>query len=314
MEAEAGQNPTGSSGHEFRLELWLAYPGDLAEPAAEEACAALLDDAERARAARFRFDRHRREFLATHALTRVALSHAHPLPPHAWRFSVNKYGKPSSIPECGLRFNQSNSVELAVCLIARPNARPGARPITGIATNPGAAAAEVGPAAAVDVGVDVESFARAEEIVPLAPRVFSAVERAQLDALPITARPDRALSLWTLKEAYIKARGMGLSLPLDGISFLFDGPQAMRFEAIRFEVAPGVDDDHERWRFCRFDHAGHRIALAVEANAAPNPEIAATGNLEIFEVRPPLGSPTRLALGSPAWFPISAATGSVREA
>jgi len=51
MEAEAGQNPTGSSGHEFRLELWLAYPGDLAEPAAEEACAALLDDAERARAA-----------------------------------------------------------------------------------------------------------------------------------------------------------------------------------------------------------------------------------------------------------------------
>ena len=102
MEPAASQIPRGS----FALELWLAYPSDLAEPAIEEACAALLDDAERARAARFRFARHRIEFLATHALTRVALSHAHPLPPHAWNFSVNKYGKPSPVPECGLNFNQ----------------------------------------------------------------------------------------------------------------------------------------------------------------------------------------------------------------
>ncbi len=257
------------------LELWLAYPSDLAEPAVEGACAALLDDGERARATRFRFARHRIEFLATHALTRVALSHTQSLSPHAWSFSVNKYGKPSPIPECGLGFNQSNSLELAVCLIARPGARLG-----------------VAPAAGIDIGVDVESFARAEEIVPLAPRVFSVVERMQLDALPVAGRPDRALSLWTLKEAYIKARGMGLSLPLDGISFLFDGPEAMRLE-----VAPGIDDDPGRWRFCRIDHAGHRIALAVEADGV--------GPLEILEVRPPTGSPTRLGLGSPTWFPTS---------
>jgi 4'-phosphopantetheinyl transferase len=145
-----------------------------------------------------------------------------------------------------------------------------------------------------EIGVDVESFARAEEIVPLAPRVFSTAERAQLNALPITARPNRALSLWTLKEAYIKARGMGLSLPLDGISFLFDAPQTTRFEPIRFEVAPGVDDDPARWRFCQIDHAGHRIALAVEADAV--------GGVEIFEARPPLGTPACLTWGSPAWF------------
>jgi 4'-phosphopantetheinyl transferase len=275
MEAAACEIPRAKSA----LQLWLAYPSDLAEPAIEEACAALLNDAERARAARFRFARHRIEFVATHALTRMALSHAHPLPPKAWSFSVNDYGKPSPVPECGLHFNQSNSLELAVCLIARFDVRPEARP--------GIAAAEMG----VDVGVDVESFARAEEIVPLAERVFSAAERAQLDALPVSALPDRALSLWTLKEAYIKARGMGLSLPLDGISFLFDGPEAMRFE-----VAPGVDDEPERWRFCQIDHAGHRIALAVEAQTA--------GDVEIFEVRPPTGAPAHLALGSLAWFPL----------
>ena len=263
MEPASGHNPTRSSA----LQLWLAYPGDLAEPAIELACAAILNDAERARAARFRFDRHRREYLATHALTRVALSHAHPLPPHAWSFSVNQYGKPSPIPECGLRFNQSNSVELAVCLIALPDS--------------------IG--AAADVGIDVESLARAEEIPPLAARVFSETERAQLEVLPIAARPDRALSLWTLKEAYIKARGMGLSLPLGGISFLFDGP-----DAIRFEVAHGVDDNPCRWRFCQFDHTGHRIALAVES--------AAAGSVEIFEVRPPLSTPARLAWDPPTWF------------
>jgi 4'-phosphopantetheinyl transferase len=278
MDPAAGKNSTGNSA----LQLWLAYPGDLAEPAIEEACAALLDDAERTRAARFRFDRHRREYLATHALARVALSHAHPLPPHAWSFSANQYGKPSPIPgpprtglgpwggvpQCGLRFNQSNSVELAVCLLALSDS------IGGVAA---------------DVGVDVEPVVRAEEIVPLAARVFSAAERAQLDALPAAARPDRALSLWTLKEAYIKARGMGLSLPLQEISFLFDEPKATRLE-----VAPGIGDDPSRWRFCQFDHAGHRIALAVES--------AAAGSVEIFEARPPLSPPARLAWDPPAWF------------
>jgi len=266
MEPEAGQNPRGSCA----LRLWVAYPGDLSDPAIEAACAALLDDAERARAARFRFDRHRREYLATHALARVALSHAHSLPPDAWRFTVNEYGKPSPVPECGLGFNQSNSLELAVCLVAQPGAQSGS--------------------AARDIGVDVESLARAEEIVPLAARVFSADERAQLNALPIAERPDRALTLWTLKEAYIKARGMGLSLPLEGISFLFEG-----VDAIRFRVARDIDEDSGRWRFCRFDHAGHRIALAVDASAA--------GELEIFEVRPPLGTPVRLMIGPLTWFP-----------
>src|SRR5580658_10497225 len=145
MEPEIDRNPSGNPA----LRLWYAHPGDLAEPAAAEACAALLNDAERARAARFHFDRHRREYLATHALARVALSHAHPLPPQDWRYAVNAYGKPSPLPECGVRFNQSNSVELAVCLVSAPPA----------AGAPSPSHSNLIP----EVGVDVEELSRGEE-------------------------------------------------------------------------------------------------------------------------------------------------------
>lgn len=264
--------PTPNPAASFILDLWFAHPPDLADPAVEAACAAILDRAERARAARFHFDRHRREFIATHALTRVALSHAHPAPPQSWNFSLNAYGKPAPALDRGLRFNQSNSVEMAVCLVARhPSLHAVAPP---------------------EVGVDVESFARAQEIVPLAPRVFSDAERAQLLALPAASRPHRALDLWTLKEAYIKARGMGLSLPLRSISFLFDEPHALRLL-----VEPGVDPDSGRWRFCCFDYAGHRIALAVESTAAPI--------VNLFSARPPLAPPSALALTLPSWSPAS---------
>ena len=266
MKTAARKNPIGYPS----LQLWFAYPGDLAEPEVEESCLAILDEAERARAARLQPVRRRRQFLATHALTRVALSHGHPLSPQSWSFSRNEYGKPSPLPECGLRFNQSDSVEMAVCLVALPD------PIGG---------------AAAEVGVDLESFSRAEEIVPLASRVFSKAERAQLEALPARERADRALTLWTMKEAYIKARGMGLSLPLQEISFLFEDK-----ETFRFEVAPSVDEDLSRWQFCRINHAGHRIALAVEA--------AAVGDPELFEASPPLDPPMQL------WLSAVEATGS----
>jgi 4'-phosphopantetheinyl transferase len=146
------------------------------------------------------------------------------------------------------------------------------------------------PATGIEVGVDVESSSRAEEIVSLASHVFSLAEQAQLEALSATDRPARALSLWTLKEAYIKARGMGLSLPLRKISFLFGGT-----EGIRLRVEAGIDDDPARWRFCLLNHMEHRIALVAEG--------AASG-LEVWESHPLLSTPRRLPDREERWFPI----------
>lgn len=245
------------------LHLWYAYPEDLTE-ATSHRCAPLLSEDECAQWQAFRFDRHRREYLATRALMRTALSHYHPLAPEAWRFETNAYGKPTVDPDCGLRFNLSNSPGLVVCLIAQ----------------------------GTEVGVDAEPIERAEKIAELAPEMLSPLELAQLEALRGPEKLGRALSLWTLKEAYVKARGVGLSMPLNKVSFLFGG-----IEGIRLELDPCQGEPGSRWRFCLLEHAGHRIALMAERATVPE--------LQVWEARPLLATPRRLADGGELWFPAS---------
>lgn len=231
------------------VQLWIACPADLLDDEVALACSAVLSEDERSRAARLRFDRHRREYLATHALARAALAHNHSLAPSGWRFVSNAYGKPAADPDCGIRFNVSNTEDLVVCMVAQ----------------------------GAEVGVDVEPIARAAEIVRLAPRVFSPVEQAQLAALPAAAQLDRALSLWVLKEAYIKARGLGLSMPLKGFSFLFGGAEHMRL-AVDPAFHPPLHDDAARWRFSLLDHGRHRIALMMEAKPGASADEGAIAN------------------------------------
>ncbi|WP_348267830.1 4'-phosphopantetheinyl transferase superfamily protein [Edaphobacter paludis] len=248
------------------LHLWYAHPQDLTE-AVTQACASLLSEDERAQWQTFRFDCHRREYLTTRALVRTALSHYHPLAPEAWRFQTNPYGKPSVNPDCGLRFNLSNSLGLVVCLIAQ----------------------------GAEVGVDAEPIQDAEKVTEYAAEMLSPFELAQLEALSGREKLDRALSVWTLKEAYVKARGVGLSLPLNKFSFLFGG-----VEGVRLELDPCLGTEPgSRWRFCLIEHANHRIALMTEGAAVPD--------LQVWEVRPLLAPPTRLAVGGERWFQNSVA-------
>lgn len=235
------------------LQLWCAYPDDLLDAGAAEACMALLSEEEHARRKRFRFKHSQREYLATHSLARTALSQHRPVAPQDWRFRANAHGKPALTPDCGLRFNLSNTAGLAICLVAD---------------------------APVEVGVDVEAHTRAPQICDVAYKVFSTAERAQLDALSDAARLDRCLSLWTLKEAYVKARGIGMTLPLRGISFLFDPAGA-----VRLILGAELEDDASRWHFRSLDHAGHRIAVMAEETSVED--------LEMWEFRSPVARPIR---------------------
>jgi 4'-phosphopantetheinyl transferase len=215
------------------VELWYARPAELTD-AQLAALATLLDDEERARAARFRFERNRRELIATRALVRCVLSLHTGTPAQSFRWALGERGRPEPAPPCGIWFNASNHPELVVCALSH----------------------------AREIGVDVEPCDRAGEIVEVASTVFSAPELEGLARLEEPARRDRAVSLWTLKEAYIKALGLGLGAPLREIAIdPADTPPSLRLLS-GFDSASG-------WWLDTLDHEGFRIATAVRAPARP---------------------------------------------
>jgi 4'-phosphopantetheinyl transferase len=93
----------------------------------------------------------------------------------------------------------------------------------------------------------------------IAERFFSAQEVADLRALPEDEQPLVFFDYWTLKESYIKARGLGLALPLGEFTF---HRSAGRAPSISF--APELHDDPASWQFAQFwPTRDHRMAVAV---------------------------------------------------
>jgi 4'-phosphopantetheinyl transferase len=114
-----------------------------------------------------------------------------------------------------------------------------------------------------EVGFDLEP-SRTDAPEELIDRCFSPAERAALAALPAAERPRRFVELWVLKEAYIKARRRGLELPLEEITFTFDGGEP------RLALAPSLGDDAASWQLDLWAPTpGHRAALCVRRGDGP---------------------------------------------
>jgi 4'-phosphopantetheinyl transferase len=218
--------------------LWYVRSEAASDPALLQAYDALQTDEERSRGARFVFERSRHQHLVTRALVRCTLSRYAAVPPEAWRFLVTAHGRPEiSVPAVapGLRFNLSHADGMIVCLVARN----------------------------LEVGVDVEDPARAVEYLNIGRRFFSAAEFAALASVPEDGRGERFFELWTLKESYIKARGLGLSLPLSAFSFHLGG------ERIGISFAPPIVDEPASWQFDQLRIGRHLVATAVRMKGTP---------------------------------------------
>jgi 4'-phosphopantetheinyl transferase len=226
-------------GHE--VHLWCVWPDDVTDPALLAAYRALLSEDEIARNRRFVFPKGRHEHLMTRALVRTTLSAYQPaVDPRDWQFVANPYGRPGIAGPTGRLaplFNLSHTDGSIVCLLAADR----------------------------EIGVDVEDTTRADiGLVEIADRYFSPTEVAALGALPEAARPDRFFDYWTLKESYIKARGLGLQLPLDQFSFHLGTQGRGAGEPIRISFGPGIDDDPATWQFSlQRLTARHRLAIAI---------------------------------------------------
>ncbi|MBK5267920.1 MAG: 4'-phosphopantetheinyl transferase superfamily protein [Acidimicrobiia bacterium] len=202
-----------------------------------------LSDEESARWHRYLRSRDRDLFVAARGFLRQVLSQYLEVPAAAWRFDVSESGKPSiANPEAKrLQFNLSHT--------------PGTEPDGGL----------VAVAVTVDVacGIDVESLDSVDDPLLIAASALSAYERADL-ANQSDPRL-RFFEYWTLKEAYLKARGAGLRLPLDRFGFVFDPDP-------RLCVEPPIEDDPLSWQFAMHQLDSRLImAIAVQTGSRLRP-------------------------------------------
>jgi 4'-phosphopantetheinyl transferase len=236
--------PRGESGVISRDEahVWLADPEALGEELTKHL--SVLSADERTRMARFRFEHDRVAYGTAHLLLRAALTWCAPDVPSAnWDLTALPHERPEVLgPKVSprLRFNLSHTRGLVACLVA----------------------------CEIDCGIDVELRRQVDELEALARKVLSPAERSDLAALPDELRPTRFFDYWTLKEAYVKARGKGLSLPLDAVSFDLSGGD------IGITFGESLSDQAADWQFEHWTPTEHHVvAVAVRSGPTRNTRI-----------------------------------------
>ena len=178
----------------------------------------LLSPAERARCNRFRFDRDRRDFAAAHALLRHALTVHEGAPASPWSFEDGVHGKPFLTPgQSALEFNLAHTNGLVACVL----------------THVGRSAWTSNRSAAPSTATTLRG------VISQPPEILGLQELAGVE------RATRFIELWTLKEAYLKAIGAGLSNPLNDFGFELTGSSALVFNA-----PPGAA--RADWQFALF--------------------------------------------------------------
>lgn len=199
-----------------------------------------LSEDELVRYRRFRFERDRHIYLMAHVMLRQVLTYYTGLTSDNISFNKNSYGRPELVTSgrlASLRFNLSHTKGLVAAIITAEN----------------------------DCGVDVENCQRMNDIEAIASRFFADIESASLENMSDHDRQAGFFRFWTLKEAYIKARGMGLAIPLGKFAFSVSNDSN-----ITVQFAPDLGDDAESWQFGLFEPTSeHQLAWAIRFNNQP---------------------------------------------
>jgi 4'-phosphopantetheinyl transferase len=180
---------------------------------APERGSALLSEDENERASRFRVERARSAFIQTRSALRLLLSGYLDESPQSIRFRLTEYGKPVLDEAFEFHFNVSHTDGLSLLAFAHRR-----------------------------VGVDVEKIRHQPDALQLARRFFSEREREELENLPAEKLSAAFFLCWSRKESYIKARGEGLSLPLNQFDVSADADPSPILLATRPDPA-----EAQRW-------------------------------------------------------------------
>jgi 4'-phosphopantetheinyl transferase len=232
------------------IDIWLTYYDEIVDDRQLAGLRSLLSVNEVAQEGRFHFADDRKRYMITRAMVRTILSRYVRIAPEHWVFSKNAYGRPMIAPAIvdmevqarGLFFNLSHTRGLIALAVTRGR----------------------------ELGVDVENIATRSVSLDVAKRFFSPTEVAELSRVAPDRQQDRFFEYWTLKEAYIKARGMGLLLPLDRFSFSFP-----RHNMVDISIDPDLQDHADRWSFWQYrPKADYLMALCAERFVDDEPVIS----------------------------------------
>ena len=199
----------------------------------------LLDEEERIRAGRFRFERDRRRYTLTRGMLRTLLGRYLNCDPVALRISYSARGKPFvDAPQNSLnvRFNVSHAGDLALLAFCRER----------------------------EIGVDIESRKRLKDWQSIAERIFSSSEKRELGSLPASLRTAAFYNGWTRKEAYLKATGEGLVDRLNEIEVAVSPLAPASLRAIH-----GDTESASKWWLCALEPAeDYAAALVIQEKKA----------------------------------------------
>ena len=215
-----------------QVDIWRASPS-LHKNALEQLESTLSVD-EIERASRFHFQADRDRFILAHGCLRDVLARYLHCEPRQLSFSTDNYGKPA-LADNSLEFNIAHSGDFVLVAIARGR----------------------------KVGVDVERMRQGISSLVIARQYFSKSEVTELEALPLEQKELAFFNCWTRKEAYIKAQGFGLSLPLES----FDVSLTPNEPAILRATRPDPEEA-ARWSLQSLEmDARHAAAVAAEGKA-----------------------------------------------
>jgi len=218
------------------VRVWHARPEDVwVTGDAMRTATEWLQPVERERFARFRHSSDRSMFLLGRVMARAIVGRALGVAPTAWRWREGPRGRPEiDEPSTEFSFNIAHSAGLVVCALARQ----------------------------VQVGVDVEYRRRPALDRAVVSRYCSPTEGADIDSRGMEGWHDQFLKYWTLKEAYLKARGLGIAVHLADLSFAF------RPGGISLEHLGTLAGSDTRWAFdLRRVGSDHFVATAVSTPA-----------------------------------------------
>ncbi|MBD1914195.1 MULTISPECIES: 4'-phosphopantetheinyl transferase superfamily protein [unclassified Leptolyngbya] len=223
---------------EGQVHIWRAYC--VRSPEFLNQTKLWLSADELQRAARFRFERDRDRFITGRGFLRQILGAYLNRPPESLQFDYGKYGKPSLVNASGIQFNLTHSEDWALYAIAL-----------------------------IPVGIDLEAMRPVPQMESIVQRYFSPQEQKTFSALP---ERDQALAFfraWTCKEAYLKATGHGLTLPLNQIDVELTPNKLPKFH----QLPDGQRPSH--WPLWSFNISSQlQAAVTVQSKAGKLPALA----------------------------------------